>query len=129
MYIIDRFPRISLTRLKQCNLKKIDKLVSFGEMSLLKIQLIILYLDNNDLSSPFNGKDPKKQIIEYQLNKSLLDFRLVIWSEQTRKFLDRNIFCRSYELIECNYFLILFFFSFFFFSFLVVGKEYTNHRH
>jgi hypothetical protein len=119
---------MSLTRLKQCDLKQMDRLYLFGEMSLFKSQLTILYLDNNDMSHPFNGKDPKNKILQYKLNKSLLDFRLVIWSAKTLKFSDTNIFCRSYELIECNYFFILSFFSFFFFSFLVEGKEYTNHR-
>jgi hypothetical protein len=63
------------------------------------------------MSYPFNGNDAKRKITEYQLKKSQLDFRLVIRSEQTGQFFNTNIFCRSDELIEGNYVLILIFLS------------------
>jgi len=69
------------------------------------------------MSYPFNGNDAKRKIIEYQLKKSQLDFRLVIRSEQTGQFFNTNIFCRSNELIEGNYILILSFFRILLFFF------------
>ncbi|CAF0890765.1 unnamed protein product [Rotaria sordida] len=82
---LKRFPHIILTRLKQCHLKHINILYSF---------------DNNEMSYPFIGNNVKNKIAHYQLKKSQLDFRLVIKCEQTGKFFNTNIFCRSNPLLE-----------------------------
>lgn len=59
-----------------------------------------VYLDDSELSYPFEGANAKSKIALYQLKKSQLDFRLVIKSEQTETFSNTDIFCRSNELLE-----------------------------
>jgi len=79
-----RFPNISLTRLKQCELKKLNNLHSF---------------DNGDNCHPFISNNVKQIIALYQLKKSKLDFRLAV-QIKPGTFLSTDICCRSNELVE-----------------------------
>ena len=65
-------------------------------------------LDDSEITYPFMGKNAKSKIATYQLKKSQLDFRLVMRCSQTGEFLDLNISCRSYPLLEGSILIVLF---------------------
>ncbi len=74
------------------------------------------------MSHPFIGDNAKNKIARYHLQKSVLEFHLVNFDEQTQEFQDTGIFCRSNALLEGNKFLYFNFFSYFVFFFLLIAE-------
>lgn len=93
-----------MTRLKQCHLKQLTHLQSFGKPIVRREEQRKTFfhsqLDQPGYHHAFETTHVKRRIALYQLKQSQLDFRLMIKSEHTGEFLDMGIYCRSSPLLE-----------------------------